>query len=34
MNLLTSCYETDPKQILESPMFEKEYKEMLIVKDI
>jgi len=29
MNFLTCGYETDPKQILESPMFDKEYKEML-----
>ena len=34
MKFLTSGYETDPKQILESAMFKEEYKEMVIVKDI
>ena len=34
MRFLTSGYDTDPKQILESAMFKEEYKEMVIVKDI
>jgi len=34
MKFLTSGYETDPKQIMESAMFKEEYKEMVIVKDI
>jgi GTP cyclohydrolase I len=34
MKFLTSGYETDPKQILESAMFKEDYNEMVIVKDI
>jgi len=34
MRFLTSGYDMDPKQILESAMFKEEYKEMVIVKDI
>ena len=34
MRFLTSGYDTDPKQILESAMFKEEYNEMVIVKDI
>ena len=34
MKFLTSGYEMDPKQILESAMFKEDYNEMVIVKDI
>ncbi|MEK9740110.1 MAG: GTP cyclohydrolase I FolE [Flavobacteriaceae bacterium] len=34
MKFLTEGYEKDPKQILQSAMFEEEYNEMVIVKDI
>ena len=34
MNFLTEGYEKDPKQILQSAMFEETYNEMVIVKDI
>ena len=34
MKFLTEGYEKDPKQILQSAMFEEDYNEMVIVKDI
>ena len=34
MKFLTSGYEMDPKQILESAIFKEDYNEMVIVKDI
>ena len=34
MKFLTSGYEMDPKQIMESAMFKEDYNEMVIVKDI
>ncbi len=34
MRFLTEGYEKDPKQILQSAMFEEDYNEMVIVKDI
>ena len=34
MKFLTEGYEQDPKQILQSAMFEETYNEMVIVKDI
>ena len=34
MKFLTEGYEKDPKQILQSEMFEEDYNEMVIVKDI
>ena len=34
MKFLTSGYEMDPKQILESALFKEDYNEMVIVKDI
>jgi GTP cyclohydrolase I len=34
MKFLTEGYEKDPKQILQSAMFEEDYNEMVIVKDV
>ena len=34
MKFLTEGYEKDSKQILQSAMFEEDYNEMVIVKDI